>query len=224
MSDRSVKGWFPALLFALASCADSGPGPAGAVTVRDSAGVRIVENGPPGAGGSAGEWIVSPEPVVRLGGVDVEGPEQFTRIRDATRLGGGDIVVLEGGVSELRFFTGSGEHLRTAGGLGDGPGEFGIAYAMVRTSADTLIVRDLYRRSRLLFSPAGEYVRQERQDMAALQAIFRSWGGCLGTHLFADGSFFHCLDEPGLPASPLSSDEVGLRRLGTRLLRELPGI
>ena len=233
MPNQDARERFPPLvsallatpLFALAGCADSGPGPAAGV-VRDSAGVEIVENGPLGSGGGAAGWTVSPQPVLRLGGVDAEGPEQFTRVGHLTRLGGGEIVVFERSVSELRFFSAGGEHLRTAGGRGEGPGEFGFAGDMVRTRADTLLVRDVhgFRRSLVVFSPSGDYVRQERLDVLALRARFtESALGCATHLLLGDGSFLTCIDEPGVTryaeGTPARDERANLGRGGHRIVR-----
>ena len=75
MPDRYGKGWFVSLSFVFAACGDSGPGPASAVTVRDSAGMEIVENGPPGGGGKRGGVDRLSRAGRAMGGIDVAGPE-----------------------------------------------------------------------------------------------------------------------------------------------------
>lgn len=132
--------------------------------VYDSAGVRIVENGEV-AGTRTSEWTVSPEAALRLGGTSAtQEAEQFTELNGVTRLAGGQVVVLEGSLSELRFFSEDGEHIRTIGGEGDGPGEFGAAGSFMRLAGDSLLVRDTRKSSLVLFAPGGEHVQSEPVD------------------------------------------------------------
>ena len=100
-------------------------GESGGVTaaVYDSAGVRIVENRDV-EGHRTSTWTVSPEATLHLGGTSAtRGAELFSELNGVTRLAGGEVVVLEGNQSELRFFGEDGEHIRTIGGMGEGPGE-----------------------------------------------------------------------------------------------------
>lgn len=86
--------------------------------VYDSAGVRIVENRDV-EGNRTSRWTVSPEPTLHLGGTSAtQEPELFSELNGITRLVGGEVVVLEGSLSELRFFSEDGEHIRTMGGKG----------------------------------------------------------------------------------------------------------
>lgn len=90
--------------------------------VRDSAGIRLVELDPAAIAGGA-VWEVDDAPVLRLGGADAAGPEQFHRLAAALRTDHG-VVVADGGSGEIRWFDSTGAHLATAGGTGEGPGEF----------------------------------------------------------------------------------------------------
>ncbi len=140
---------------------ESGPPMA---AVHDSAGVRIVENRDV-EGVRTSEWTVSPEATLRLGGTSAtREAELFTELNGVTRLVGGEVVVLEGSLSELRFFSEDGEHIRTIGGKGDGPGEFGEAQSFIRLTGDSLLVRDTRKSSLVLFAPGGEHVLSEPVD------------------------------------------------------------
>jgi hypothetical protein len=101
----------------LAACATDTPERLGAV-VRDSGGVRIVENTSPQWLESQ-QWRLTEEPIVDIGGGDTA-EEQLHRVRGAARLSDGRIVVADGGSQELRFYAPSGEHERSAGGRGGG--------------------------------------------------------------------------------------------------------
>ena len=91
--------------------------------IRDSAGIRIVENPRPPEG-SRLAWRIGPEPLVSIGAVDGGGPDVLWGALDATRLSDGRIVVANAGTNELRVFDASGTHLGNWAGEGEGPGEF----------------------------------------------------------------------------------------------------
>lgn len=115
---------------------------------------------PPEAGPAlpgAATWKVSAEPTTRVGGTDERPGYLITALGDATRLSDGRIVVADMGARELRFYAPDGEHLRTAGGPGEGPGEFGLPTLLVREAGDTVLVLDDWRGiSR--FSPDGDFL------------------------------------------------------------------
>lgn len=88
-----------------------------AVTVRDSAGIEIIQKSEPGAAWAEGEgWELSERPRLDLGRLGGEEATQFHDVRGAVRLSGGRVVVANGGTGELRFFGPEGEHLLTTGG------------------------------------------------------------------------------------------------------------
>lgn len=91
--------------------------------VRDSAGVRIVDNAEPPEGSRLG-WRIGPEPTVSIGVLEGEEPYMLYRAYDATVLSDGRIVVANTGTQELRVFDRSGTHVATWAGEGQGPGEF----------------------------------------------------------------------------------------------------
>ena len=109
--------------------------------VRDSADIRIVENRRPEID-SRLEWVVAAEPDVTIGTRDGSGTFQLYRVRDATRLADGRIVVANGGSDELLVFSADGEYVGAWGGRGEGPGEF-ESLALVRPwGPDSLIAAD----------------------------------------------------------------------------------
>lgn len=69
-------------------------------TIRDSAGVQIVENSRPRDGRSLA-WTVASTPSLEIGSGTPE--QQLHRVRDAIRLDDGRVVVLNAG-SELRLY------------------------------------------------------------------------------------------------------------------------
>ena len=106
------------------ACQQDGGAPTGPGSeVRDSAGIRIVENARPADGSRLG-WRVGPEPTVSIGVLEGEEPYMLHWVADATRLPDGRIAVANGGTEEVRVFDGDGHHLTTWGGEGGGPREF----------------------------------------------------------------------------------------------------
>src|SRR5690606_8145107 len=146
------------LLIGCASCApDGGATELAVATVRDSAGVSVIENPrvPPGAG----EWQLGPEPLVEIGVLNGEAPYQLFRVADAARLRDGRIVVVNGGTNELRVYGADGGHLATWGGEGEGPGEFLLMQSLVRWPGDSLPVWDRRTRRITLYSVEGDLGR-----------------------------------------------------------------
>ena len=154
---------------------------------RDSAGIAVAEN--TGVPADGERWSVEPEPMVAIGAADGSAATLFTVVTMASRLSDGTIVVLENETSELRFFDPEGAHLRTAGGFGEGPGEFEYAESFVRLADDTLLVNAGARH--LVFSPAGDYIRQ---TMVNVERHFSGERGvpCGHFHLLPEGSFLVC--------------------------------
>jgi hypothetical protein len=152
------------------SCGGDSAGGDGAA-VRDSAGVRIVENRE-AAWTEAAAWHLSSAPLVQIGAVSSDNPAyEFSSIQGITRLSDGRIVVLEGQNSEVRYFDSAGKHRVTRGGRGGGPGEFGFAGSMVRWHADTVVVEDRLMRQ-VFFRRMGSTLAKNRSIGVS------SWGAC----------------------------------------------
>ena len=148
---------------AIAACATDSPEHREPV-VRDSAGIRIVENTTPQW--QEGEvWRLSPEPVVDIGGGDRE-EEQLFRVVGALRLSDDRIVVANGGTNEIRFYGPGGTFLSASGGEGEGPGEFRRLSAVRRLRGDSLFAQDarLFRSS--VFDGQGRFVRTVQPQAA----------------------------------------------------------
>lgn len=149
--------------------------------VRDSAGIRIMENTAP-LWTDAQVWHLSPEPVVNIGGGDTE-KEQLFRVAGALRLDNGWLVVGNAGTHELRFYDESGAYVNASGGEGDGPGEFQRLYWLQHRTADSIVTYDLGQLRVSVFDSNG---RPERtvtlrpSEEAALPVAQR---------MFEDGSF-----------------------------------
>lgn len=118
-------------------CASDAPPPSRDVAVRDSAGIRIVEN--VDVAGRISGWSVGPEPILRIGWAEGDPELQFVRsgFVDGDRVVFGDMQSLL-----IYVFSLAGEPIATLGGKGEGPGELGRLDGIIPVSADTFIVVD----------------------------------------------------------------------------------
>lgn len=121
--------------------------------VRDSAGIRIVENGE--VAGQMAPFRISDEPVWRIGWE--AGDPEFGGIRDGVLLSGGGVAVTDGQSRQIFFLSPSGEIEAILGGPGQGPGEFGSLASTMRLAGDTVAVQDLGNQRVNLFH-GGELV------------------------------------------------------------------
>lgn len=126
--------------------------------IRDSAGIRIVENRAPAPGSRLG-WVVGDGPVVSIGTRDASEAFQLHRVGDATRLADGRIVVANGGSNELLVFDADGNHLDAWAGEGDGPGEFWSLSTVRPWPGDSLIAADDLQGRAAIFDLAGAHGR-----------------------------------------------------------------
>ena len=123
------------LFIALVACgtdADMGAAEPDAQTaaqyqIRDSAGIRIIENGRP-AEGSRLSWEIGAEPVVSIGSVEANADFQLFHVDDVLKLADGRLVVANGGSHQLLVFDEAGNYLTAWGQKGEGPGDFGGAW------------------------------------------------------------------------------------------------
>jgi hypothetical protein len=168
-----------ALSIALVTAAACADGDAPRVTLRDSAGITIAENAPD-ALDRAAAWRVDSQPMLSIGELEGDSVYQLYRVGGAARLADGRIAVLNSGTRELRFYDGSGKHLRSVGRKGAGPGEFQYPYPLLRLPHDTLALWDEGQQRITVLSPAGDYVRMTRVDQPMVNAEI--------VGVFADGS------------------------------------
>jgi len=114
-------------------------GAAGSVVVRDSAGVEIVESAGPVWGEDDG-WRVADAPVLRMGDLAAsdDPSRQFYRVAFGVWLGPDRFAVTNLG-TELRIYTLDGGLVRTLGGEGEGPGEFGFLIVVGRRNGELVL-------------------------------------------------------------------------------------
>ena len=175
------------------------------VTVRDSAGVRIVENHSPERN-TGSFWTVDPEPVVVMGGIDSNRgtPEAASdssshliwRVTGLSQLPDGRVAVLSGANKMLLVYERSGRLSRTIGREGEGPGEFWEPVHLQLIGGDTLAVWDYMFGHVTYFDTLGVLLRERRIDLGAVFAAAQVDGESPpeDVHLpLADGSFLVAL-------------------------------
>ena len=102
-------------------------------------------------------WRLSDEPGVVIGGADEREGYLLHRVAAATRLGDGRIVVANGGSLEIRYYDAEGNHLLSAGGEGEGPGELTPPLDhFTRLAGDSILVAS-WRSGFVRFGPDGSY-------------------------------------------------------------------
>lgn len=188
-----IRSTFLLAFFAAASaCADGeSSATSGEVTVRDSAGIRIVESDPVGLP----IWSVGPEPVLAIGSLD-DPDDALYRVSGVDRLSDGTWVVANRGLSEIRLFDGEGGFVGTIGGPGEGPGEFTSLSAVFVLPGDSLLAWDFQRRRATVFDREGRVARSfvpttpDDGQPASPVARFRSGG------LLLDGGSSFGGDDP----------------------------
>lgn len=148
------------LLLSAAACDSKNP-ESGAVTT-DSAGIAIVTSP---AEDRVLPWTFTEER--RVGGED-EGPASFTAAAPSTvRTNGRDrIVVFDRDRSLVEVFDAVGAPLATMGGKGGGPGEVGMAFALVDVGADTIGVFDIAKEAVVRWAPDGTILPERRVPSA----------------------------------------------------------
>lgn len=141
-----------------AGACDRGGAGVSTTQVRDSAGIRIVENTDPWwDDGSA--WRISDQPVLDIGSLDGSPEYEFGRAHGPVRLSDGRIAVADMQTNRISFFDSAGTFLHAAGGTGDGPGEFSQLYRLHRISDDSLMALNPASLTSI-FDARGEYVRR----------------------------------------------------------------
>lgn len=109
--------------------------------VRDSAGVRIVENDLTAA---LPAYVIGEDALVEIGVVEGAEPYLLDNVEAARWLDGGSIAVALGDAAEVRVFDERGGHLRTYGRRGGGPGEYSHPLEVWQFE-DSLVVFDYGR-------------------------------------------------------------------------------
>ena len=155
-----------------AAAAGQDPG----VTIRDSAGIEIVENH--ASVWESGEfWTVDPEPEFVLGGPEALGDSAHLiwQVRGAKPLSDGRIALFTpGGDRKLLVYEPTGRLSTAFGRSGRGPGEFFRPVGMQVLPGDTIAIWSFMFGPVYYFDPSGTILRERRIDLGALMAATRT--------------------------------------------------
>jgi len=183
-----MRRWLGTCL-ALTACAappDAATRTSGAAG-RDSAGIRIIDNT---SVSPRAAWSVSSTPALEIGAVQGGDPAALLDgVVGATRMSDGRIVIANGGTRELRFFSAQGQHLRSAGGQGQGPGEFRWLRRLGRIAGDTLIAADFRPGTLAWFDAAGNYLFTTLDSIRGVEPPLILTDGSLLEPLYESGGF-----------------------------------
>ena len=184
-----------AALIAQTACSDSSEVLEG-TAVRDSAGIRIVDNAAP----MSSAWSVDPNPSTEIGGDEADSTQLLFAVAGAVGLTDGRIVVAHGPAPMVRWFDASGAYVTGTGRPGGGPGEFGggesARISMLWPMAgDSVATWEHAPRRMQVFSPGGRFVRAVVLDLPPDMPV-RAYPQLVGR---LDGGFVAFLITPRQP-------------------------
>ncbi len=166
---RWIRFAYSVAICGLTGCGRGNSAPA-VVSIRDSANVRIMSY-------PRSTWIegmptlaLSADAALTLGDSGADGHGLF-RVRSVGRLRNGDLVVANGGASQILVFDSGGRLRRTIGRSGAGPGEFtNLVFSQVMS--DSIWAYDLLQRRVSVFTPNGAVVRTVPADIGFVRHVF----------------------------------------------------
>jgi len=156
MTSRSSRACTSSLALLSISC--TGAMDRGAYTVRDSAGIEIIESRAPAWREGSGWRVVEPA-LVQIGVTEGDERYQLFDAQQVARLSDGTILVLNAGTQEIRFYDATGRFLRSIGGRGRGPGEFQVLELIAVTAGDTILAYNRIPPQLAVFNAAGDLLR-----------------------------------------------------------------
>ena len=166
---RATSAWLYGVFVPLAACGDNGEPRPPQAQFTDSAGVAIVTNPP----GDAARASIAPEPVLSIGAVDGPDEEIFGRIASVALDGAGNFIVADAQIGEIRIFDPSGDHLRTLGGAGEGPGEFRALTGAWPTAEGVIVAVDTRLDRITRFAPDGKLLTTATFDGPGERPLIR---------------------------------------------------
>lgn len=126
--------------------------------------VEIVNNSAPKHSGQF--WDISENPELVIGVAEGAKEYQFYRVFDVIQLQNDKIIVSNSGTHQLRVFNSEGDHIKSFGRKGKGPGEFGEWSSMriYRIGPDSIAVNDSNNERINIFDTAGNYKNSLRVE------------------------------------------------------------
>jgi hypothetical protein len=154
---------------------------------------------------------LSENPVATIGGYEAGLASALGDVRGGLLLPDGQIALADGMSREIRLFSGEGEHRRTIGRRGKGPGEFGALSGISHDPAGGVCAWDGTLGRLTCFGPDGGIRNTVEPDLSSLPQFRPKFIG-----VFDDGSF---VLEDSPPTMKLRGEPTGERRDTLRYLR-----
>ncbi len=197
----------------LVSCAAGGEQPS--LAVRDSAGIRIVENARPSAPVDS-QFRLAEAPMADIGGRPDDPAYDLLRVRGALRLASGHLAVVNGQPPELRLYDEHGQYLTTMARQGQGPGELEGVLALPLGPDDTIYLYDYQQRRLNRYTEAGGFAgsgrMQARVEGGSVAPAMRlpdgEWAAIIGHFLMMDSKAGYSRDTFPLVAVSRSLDSI----------------
>jgi hypothetical protein len=183
MKDFKQGYWLFLLLLAIfiTACQGQKSDWKGTITVEDN--VTVVQN--PKEPLYEADALVLEEDL-SIGEDTTEGGHLFSQIRSITVDDAGDIYVLDSKESHVQSFDEDGNHLRTFGRAGQGPGEFVTPLTLGLGNGGEIVVED-YRSHLVYFTPEGEFIRNLPLSQTGVRRVsIDSRGNILGLVIIRD--------------------------------------
>ena len=148
-------------------------GPRWAGTVRDSAGIAIVENTDLGIWTTSDRWTLEEE--LKIGTTEGDPDYQFGQIGFLSVDSRGRLFVLDTQVQEIKVYSAEGRYEQTIGRQGAGPGELAGATYVLHAPGDTLFVPDIQNQRLNRYAPDGSVLESHPLMLAdGLPAVFQA--------------------------------------------------
>lgn len=137
-----------------AACQDAAQAPA--VMETNSAGISIVTSDPLQ---SDAVCSLSDEPTFLVGDNEEDESQWFSYVSGMGGLSDGSVVVAERESGQLRIYDRSGQHLRSMGRVGEGPGEFRQLWFLRVLPGDTIWAGDFRPMRYFVYLSGGDWIR-----------------------------------------------------------------
>jgi hypothetical protein len=105
-------------------------------------------------------WTIAERPLLSVGDADGDSTKDLLGVTSAVRLPNGDVVVGNGGYSNIRWYDARGRLLRSLGRRGAGPKEFRTSLFLY-ASGDTVVAQDIGNRRWHYIDSRGEFFRTD---------------------------------------------------------------
>ncbi len=131
------------------------------------------------------ELALIDELVFAVGSIDGEEWQAYGTVDAVAFDRHGNLYVLDGQNARVVVLDPAGNHLRTFGGRGGGPGEFQMAGGLTVTADDRVVVYDMGRSAYSILELDGEYLSSVSTDMMSLGARPTGGGSPMGANVRA---------------------------------------